>query len=87
MITTSDLICRLGAISREFEAVAQADDDCVEDLESAATIREAISEILRLRESARKTGPLGHVSYLGTPLTQLGEPTPPRGSHPGGAGG
>ena len=57
MTERPDLIERLSSIARDYEGVAKADEDAEEDLAVAATIREAIAELIRLREKERQSPP------------------------------
>ncbi|MFJ5487713.1 hypothetical protein ACIKTA_08865 [Hansschlegelia beijingensis] len=57
MAERPDLIERLSSIAKDYEGVARADEDAEEDLAVAATIREAIAELLRLREKDRQSTP------------------------------
>ncbi|MFJ5486573.1 hypothetical protein ACIKTA_02490 [Hansschlegelia beijingensis] len=57
MADRPDLIERLYSIAKDYEAVAKADGDAEEDLAVSATIREAITELLRLGDFERKSKP------------------------------
>ena len=57
MTERPDLVERLSSIARDYEGVAKADEAAEEDLAVAATIREAIAELSRLREKERQSPP------------------------------